>query len=156
MNQRSQVLFFFFFWRRHMAWGILVLWPGIELRPPALGMQSLSPWTTREVPTQSILMLQGDYWRRELPSGWHRVALLPTNAVNKRQQRWINWCTDRTKTWGGEGGDKKERAKEWRGKVGVQNEGSGASKKRIQKFFLPLSRFIIRLDILKLEASIEN
>ena len=27
----------------------LVSWPGIELRPPALGMQSLSHWTTRDV-----------------------------------------------------------------------------------------------------------
>ena len=28
----------------------LALWPGIEPRPPALGVQSLSPWTTSEVP----------------------------------------------------------------------------------------------------------
>ena len=28
----------------------LVLWPRIKLRPPALGVQSLSHWTTREVP----------------------------------------------------------------------------------------------------------
>ena len=28
----------------------LVPWPGIEPRPPALGVQSLSHWTTREVP----------------------------------------------------------------------------------------------------------
>ena len=28
----------------------LVPWPGIEPRPPALGVQSLSYWTTREVP----------------------------------------------------------------------------------------------------------
>ena len=28
----------------------LVPWPGIELRPPALGAWSLSHWTTREVP----------------------------------------------------------------------------------------------------------
>ena len=28
----------------------LVLWPGIEPGPPALGMQSLSQWITREVP----------------------------------------------------------------------------------------------------------
>ena len=27
----------------------LVLWPGIEFRPPALGAQDLSHWTTREV-----------------------------------------------------------------------------------------------------------
>ena len=28
----------------------LVPWPGIKLRPPALGVQSLSQWTTEEVP----------------------------------------------------------------------------------------------------------
>ena len=28
----------------------LVSWPGLESRPPALGVQSLSHWTTREVP----------------------------------------------------------------------------------------------------------
>ena len=28
----------------------LVSWPGLEPRPPALGVQSLSHWTTREVP----------------------------------------------------------------------------------------------------------
>ena len=28
----------------------LVPWPGMELRPPALGVWSLSHWTTREVP----------------------------------------------------------------------------------------------------------
>ena len=28
----------------------LVLWPGIELLPPAMRVQSLSHWTTREVP----------------------------------------------------------------------------------------------------------
>ena len=28
----------------------LVLWPGIEPWPSALGVQSLSQWTTREVP----------------------------------------------------------------------------------------------------------
>ena len=35
------------------SWGMwdLVLWPGIEPRPPALGAQSLSHWTAREVPS---------------------------------------------------------------------------------------------------------
>ena len=36
----------------NLRWGIrdLVPWPGIEPGPPALGTQSLSHWTTREVP----------------------------------------------------------------------------------------------------------
>ena len=32
----------------------LVPWPEIEPRPPALGAQSLSCWTTREVPLKDI------------------------------------------------------------------------------------------------------
>ena len=32
----------------------LVPWPGIESRPPALGVQSLSRWTTREVITMNF------------------------------------------------------------------------------------------------------
>ena len=32
----------------------LVPWPGIELRPCALGTWSLSPWTTREVPVITV------------------------------------------------------------------------------------------------------
>ena len=35
------------------AWD-LVPWPGIELRLPALGVRSLSHWTTREVPSDLI------------------------------------------------------------------------------------------------------
>ena len=38
---------------RHM--GILVPWPGIELKLPAFGVQSLSYWTTREVPPSPSL-----------------------------------------------------------------------------------------------------
>ena len=38
-----------------MAWGILVLRPGIELRPPALEAQSLTLWTAREVPDALLL-----------------------------------------------------------------------------------------------------
>ena len=34
----------------------LVLWPGIESRPPALGAQSLNHWTTREVPQSSVIL----------------------------------------------------------------------------------------------------
>ena len=35
----------------------LVLCPGIKPRPPALGAQSLSHWTTREVPQHHLLFL---------------------------------------------------------------------------------------------------
>ena len=40
---------FFFLRPHHLAYGMFVLRPGIELTPPALGVQSLNHWTTREV-----------------------------------------------------------------------------------------------------------
>ena len=40
-------------WDKH-----LVPWPGIEPWPPALGEQSLSHWTTREVPQKWTLIIQ--------------------------------------------------------------------------------------------------
>ena len=41
----------------------LVPWPGIEPRLPTLGVQSLSHWTTREVPVQLILRIyMQDFW----------------------------------------------------------------------------------------------
>ena len=42
-----------------MACGILVLWAGLEPRPPALEVQSPNHWTTREVP-HLILKSWGD------------------------------------------------------------------------------------------------
>ena len=33
----------------------LIPWPGFEPRPPSLGVQSLSHWTTREVPARTLL-----------------------------------------------------------------------------------------------------
>ena len=40
-----------------LNWDIwdLIPWPGVKLQPPALGVQSLSCWTTREVPTTAFL-----------------------------------------------------------------------------------------------------
>ena len=42
--------FVFIFQSHHGACGILVLRPGVEPVPPALEMQSIKHWTTREVP----------------------------------------------------------------------------------------------------------
>ena len=39
----------------------LVRWPGIEPRPPALGAQSLTHWTTREVPINCSLNIPGTF-----------------------------------------------------------------------------------------------
>ena len=38
------------FWPRSTACGILVPQPGIEPTPPAVEVQSVNHWTTREVP----------------------------------------------------------------------------------------------------------
>ena len=48
-------LFFFFFWSCHVAYGIFVPPPGIELMPPELEVCSLSHQTTREVPITCFL-----------------------------------------------------------------------------------------------------
>ena len=40
----------------------LVPWPGIEPRPPALGVWSLSHWTTREVPDPLLF-----HWKQVCP-----------------------------------------------------------------------------------------
>ena len=47
--------FFFSFWPRCSACGILVPQPGIEPVPPAVEAQSLNHWTSREVPRQGFL-----------------------------------------------------------------------------------------------------
>ena len=46
--------FFFFFWPRHVACRIFIFQSGTEPMPPALGVQSLNYWTTREVPGPHI------------------------------------------------------------------------------------------------------
>ena len=43
------MLGFFFFWLRCVACRILVPWPGIEPRPPAVEAPSPNHWTAREV-----------------------------------------------------------------------------------------------------------
>ena len=45
---------FFFSWPRCVACGILVPQPGIKPVPPAVEVQSLNHWTTREVPQQTL------------------------------------------------------------------------------------------------------
>ena len=53
------------------SWGMkdLVLWPGIELWPPALGVQNLNHWTTRRAPQlafilkrQKIAVINNQWW----------------------------------------------------------------------------------------------
>ena len=49
----SSASFFFFFWLRCSACGILVPWPGIESPPSAVKVPSPNHWTTREFPCSS-------------------------------------------------------------------------------------------------------
>ena len=54
-------LFFFFFWPRHTACGILVPRPGMEPETPAVEAWSPNHWTSREVPL-SLSWVQG-WWK---------------------------------------------------------------------------------------------
>ena len=56
----ERLILFIYFWSHSVACGILVPRPGIEHRPPALGVQSLNHRTTKEVPNQDILRLKRD------------------------------------------------------------------------------------------------
>ena len=57
-----------------LSWGMwdLVPWPEIKPRTPALGVQSLSRWTTREVPWVEIVTASG--WRCSRDLGTLRSA----------------------------------------------------------------------------------
>ena len=50
LNPCSNFIFILIFWSYHVACGILVPGPGIKPATPALEVQSLNHWTTREVP----------------------------------------------------------------------------------------------------------
>ena len=71
----------------------LVLWPGIELRPPTRGAQGLSHWTTREVP------LTHHPWGNELIRHQEATTCLQ-GYINNTNQR----CRDsvyRNRKWQG-------------------------------------------------------
>ena len=50
-SSQPLVLGFFLFWLHPVACRILVPGPGMEPKPPAVGTQSLNPWTAREAPS---------------------------------------------------------------------------------------------------------
>ena len=54
MASPRRCLFFFFFWSRCTACGILVPQPGIELMPPAMEAWSPNHWTTKEFPGRHL------------------------------------------------------------------------------------------------------
>ena len=53
--------------RELFSWGLrnLLPWPGIEPRPPALGVWSRSHWTTREVPKHCRFWFISSFWDSE-------------------------------------------------------------------------------------------
>ena len=65
----------------------LVPWPGIELRPQALGAWSLGHWTTREVPKNTLFSDFRDWtvWETGLQ------VLLNGKGVNKSEGRKDNY-----------------------------------------------------------------
>ena len=48
-------MFFPLSWPCSVAYGILVPWPGIEPMPPAVEVQSLNHWTSKEVPVAHVV-----------------------------------------------------------------------------------------------------
>ena len=55
-NSGDHFLSLIFFWPPLVACGILVSCPGIKAVPPALGVQSLNHWTSREVPCLLLIL----------------------------------------------------------------------------------------------------
>ena len=68
---------YFGFWPHCTACGILVPRPGIEPMPPALVVQGLDHWNTREVPRLGILTLP--IFRIKCIKYWHLVEPSQTN-----------------------------------------------------------------------------
>ena len=62
-ERRTSILLLFLFFKNiylaalglSYSMQVLVPWPGIKLRPPEVGVQSLSCWATREVPCSYFL-----------------------------------------------------------------------------------------------------
>ena len=53
----SEALFYLFIWPLHAACGLLVPWPGIEPKPPAVEARSLNHWAPREFSRRSHFFL---------------------------------------------------------------------------------------------------
>ena len=51
------LLLLLFFWPHHIAWGILVPWPGVEPTPSAVEAWSFNHWTSKEVQDAWFLLL---------------------------------------------------------------------------------------------------
>ena len=53
-NDLALTNYYYYFRLCHVAYGILVPWPGFKPGPPAVEVWSLNHWTTREVPIDSF------------------------------------------------------------------------------------------------------
>ena len=71
----------------HMAYRILVPWPGIELMPPAMEEQILNHWTTREVRLSRLLLTTPS--EAQGNSVVRRAGLSPAYDCISRQ-RWFS------------------------------------------------------------------
>ena len=92
--------FFFFFWPRRAACGILVPRPGIEPMPPALRAWSLNHWTASEVPSQLFFFLINSFilfiyfWRHWVLVAGHRLSLVVASGGYSS-----SWCTGFSLRW---------------------------------------------------------
>ena len=69
----------------------LVPWPGIEPRPPSLGAQILSHWTTKEVPVTPFLIVVACLCAKSLQScltPWTAAHQVPLSVRLSRQEYW--------------------------------------------------------------------
>ena len=67
----------------------LVPWPGIKPRPPVLGAQSLSHWTTREIPRWRLLVdvqTQSPGSCLSVYSYISQVTILPSQSLVQKQE----------------------------------------------------------------------
>ena len=95
LNQRLQFFRYFFYLFIWLCWVLvaacrlfscniwdLVPWPRIEPGPPALGAQSLSHWTTTEVPIISKLYVRWQYFIH-LSTYWITV---PATELDRKER----------------------------------------------------------------------
>ena len=74
-QSRYIYIYIYLFRLYHVAWGILVPWPGIKPVPPAVEAGSPNQWTARELPpSRSLTILSLSSLTYETPS-WFMLTL---------------------------------------------------------------------------------
>ena len=75
-------------------------WPGIKPESPALGVQNLSHWTTREVPCRCALLnstkvhSQIDYWHFKVENSTWTFHFLASCGKEKEVEPWFSLLRD--------------------------------------------------------------